>query len=86
MLGAFCFLFNRCAICQVEFDEGETVLLLPCKHLYHKPCIDPWLADNKVSECAVLVEREREVERMFFAFDFYMFVIDTVTILAYTDF
>jgi hypothetical protein len=39
---------NRCAICQVEFEEGESALLLPCKHLYHKPCIDPWLAENKV--------------------------------------
>jgi len=38
---------EKCAICQVEFEEGETVLLLPCKHLYHNPCIRPWLADNK---------------------------------------
>ena len=47
----------RCAICQVEFEEGETVLLLPCKHLYHNPCIRPWLADNKVSrsDCDVLL-------------------------------
>ncbi|UPQ99368.1 RING-type domain-containing protein [Chloropicon primus] len=38
---------EKCAICQVEFEEGEDVLLLPCKHLYHNPCIEPWLAGNK---------------------------------------
>ena len=38
---------EKCAICQIEFEEEETILLLPCKHVYHESCINPWLADNK---------------------------------------
>ena len=48
---------HRCAICQVEFEEGEDALLLPCKHLFHADCIDIWLADNK---CCPVCKQEIE--------------------------
>jgi len=38
----------RCVICRVEFEDGEKLKLLPCKHQYHGECIEQWLNINKV--------------------------------------
>jgi hypothetical protein len=38
----------RCVICRVEFEEGESLVALPCKHSYHPECINQWLQINKV--------------------------------------
>lgn len=35
----------RCSICTEDFTIGEDVRVLPCKHKFHPPCIDPWLID-----------------------------------------
>ncbi|KAE8711777.1 E3 ubiquitin-protein ligase RING1-like [Hibiscus syriacus] len=35
--------FNQCAVCMDEFEEGTEAKQMPCKHLYHKDCILPWL-------------------------------------------
>ncbi|XWS39597.1 hypothetical protein CRYUN_Cryun18bG0068800 [Craigia yunnanensis] len=35
--------FNQCAVCMDEFEEGTQAKQMPCKHLYHKDCIFPWL-------------------------------------------
>ena len=34
---------GACPICQDDFEEGQTVKQLPCKHFYHPNCILPWL-------------------------------------------
>ncbi|KAM1529869.1 hypothetical protein ACFX1Z_019026 [Malus domestica] len=35
----------ECAVCLSEFDDFETLRLLPkCDHVFHPDCIDPWLA------------------------------------------
>ncbi|ONM23134.1 Protein binding protein [Zea mays] len=39
---------DRCVICRVELEEGESLIALPCKHLYHPECINQWLQINKV--------------------------------------
>ncbi|KAK3122354.1 hypothetical protein QOZ80_8BG0668490 [Eleusine coracana subsp. coracana] len=39
---------EQCVICRVEFDEGESLVALPCKHSYHSECINHWLQLNKV--------------------------------------
>ncbi|XP_044575081.1 E3 ubiquitin-protein ligase RNF126-A [Cotesia glomerata] len=33
----------QCSICWEDFILSEFVRQLPCKHLYHAPCIVPWL-------------------------------------------
>ncbi|KAG8087729.1 hypothetical protein GUJ93_ZPchr0010g10666 [Zizania palustris] len=39
---------EQCVICRVEFEEGESLVSLPCKHSYHSDCINQWLQLNKV--------------------------------------
>ncbi|ERN20675.1 hypothetical protein AMTR_s00070p00189230 [Amborella trichopoda] len=39
---------DQCAICQVDYEEGEALVNLPCKHAYHLECINNWFQINKV--------------------------------------
>ncbi|CAH8392491.1 unnamed protein product [Eruca vesicaria subsp. sativa] len=34
---------KRCAVCLEDFEAKETVMLTPCKHMFHEECIVPWL-------------------------------------------
>ncbi|KAK2996369.1 hypothetical protein RJ639_022860 [Escallonia herrerae] len=37
----------ECAVCLNEFEEAETLRLLPsCSHVFHPDCIDAWLASH----------------------------------------
>jgi Ring finger domain len=36
---------KTCSICTEDFVEGRNVRILPCRHIYHRRCIDPWLLD-----------------------------------------
>ncbi|XP_040382952.1 E3 ubiquitin-protein ligase ATL6-like [Oryza brachyantha] len=37
----------ECAVCLSEFDDDETLRLLPrCSHAFHTDCIDAWLASH----------------------------------------
>uniref|UniRef100_A0A5B7CCA7 RING-type E3 ubiquitin transferase n=1 Tax=Davidia involucrata TaxID=16924 RepID=A0A5B7CCA7_DAVIN len=38
---------TECAVCLSEFQEGESLRLLPkCNHAFHLPCIDTWLKSH----------------------------------------
>lgn len=32
-----------CSVCVDDFEQGQDVRVLPCKHKFHPECIDPWL-------------------------------------------
>lgn len=34
---------SQCAVCKDTFELGEEGKQMPCKHIYHKDCIMPWL-------------------------------------------
>eukprot|EP01064_Diplonema_japonicum_P037600 TRINITY_DN8854_c0_g2_i1.p1 TRINITY_DN8854_c0_g2~~TRINITY_DN8854_c0_g2_i1.p1 ORF type:complete len:489 (+),score=82.81 TRINITY_DN8854_c0_g2_i1:103-1569(+) len=36
-----------CTVCQGPYEPGTDVRVLPCKHYYHKLCIDPWVTYNR---------------------------------------
>lgn len=38
---------DMCVICQCSFEINEDVKILPCKHAFHKECVDAWLSDHK---------------------------------------
>jgi len=34
---------TECIVCICDFEEGDRVRVLPCKHVFHSACIDEWL-------------------------------------------
>lgn len=41
---------TQCAICLVEFVEGDFLRLLPCRHFFHPQCADEWLSRPDVPD------------------------------------
>jgi hypothetical protein len=55
-----------CAICIDDFESGESIRPLPCGHIYHPECVDPWLLkhNRKCPTCqqdCVVEEEEQTV-------------------------
>eukprot|EP01017_Pseudomicrothorax_dubius_P027742 TRINITY_DN3237_c0_g1_i11.p1 TRINITY_DN3237_c0_g1~~TRINITY_DN3237_c0_g1_i11.p1 ORF type:complete len:331 (-),score=67.08 TRINITY_DN3237_c0_g1_i11:124-1017(-) len=42
---------NSCSVCLSQFEAREEILVLPCKHYFHDPCLVPWLRKNR--QCPV---------------------------------
>ncbi|NWU97602.1 RN149 ligase, partial [Upupa epops] len=38
---------ENCAVCIENYKLKDTVRILPCKHVFHRTCIDPWLLDHR---------------------------------------
>lgn len=36
---------TQCYICLVEYEEGDSVRILPCNHEFHLTCVDKWLKE-----------------------------------------
>ncbi|KAK9144094.1 hypothetical protein Sjap_003997 [Stephania japonica] len=35
----------QCYICLVEYEEGDSMRILPCHHEFHRACVDKWLKE-----------------------------------------
>lgn len=52
---------QECSICQEYFEVGNSVLKLPCRHLYHTDCVTNWLAMNNTCPlCRLELPKEAE--------------------------
>lgn len=38
---------SECSICRSEFAKEDPLLVLNCKHYFHKKCLDPWFEQGK---------------------------------------
>eukprot|EP01098_Paradermamoeba_levis_P009520 TRINITY_DN3976_c0_g1_i1.p1 TRINITY_DN3976_c0_g1~~TRINITY_DN3976_c0_g1_i1.p1 ORF type:complete len:131 (-),score=21.15 TRINITY_DN3976_c0_g1_i1:244-636(-) len=55
---------ETCTVCQEVLVAGEKVLQLPCRHHYHKDCIQPWFNDhNTCPSCRFELPVEDESEK-----------------------
>ncbi|CAH8831311.1 unnamed protein product [Trichobilharzia szidati] len=39
--------YEQCAICIEAFRPLDNIRILPCRHYFHKTCIDPWLLEQR---------------------------------------
>ncbi|CAH8438007.1 unnamed protein product [Schistosoma turkestanicum] len=39
--------YEQCAICIEPFKAMDNIRILPCRHYFHKLCIDPWLLEQR---------------------------------------
>ncbi|CAG5124496.1 unnamed protein product [Candidula unifasciata] len=39
--------YDPCAICIESYKFHEVIRILPCRHVFHKSCVDPWLLDQR---------------------------------------
>ncbi|XP_045443251.1 E3 ubiquitin-protein ligase RNF149 isoform X1 [Pipistrellus kuhlii] len=37
---------ENCAVCIENFKAKDVIRILPCRHIFHRVCIDPWLSDH----------------------------------------
>ncbi|KAG2707887.1 hypothetical protein I3843_05G151300 [Carya illinoinensis] len=44
---------DSCVICRLDYEDGETLTVLSCKHSYHSECINNWLKINKLGATTV---------------------------------
>ena len=55
-----------CAICMCDAQEGDALRRLPCRHEFHRTCVDRWLADHRtcpMCKSDVVEGLAREAER-----------------------
>jgi len=38
----------KCLVCQSNYEKGEILRSLPCKHCFHVDCVDQWLSKNEI--------------------------------------
>jgi hypothetical protein len=38
---------KKCTICLENFNSKEKVIILPCIHIFHRPCISDWMENKK---------------------------------------
>jgi len=38
---------SSCVVCMCDFEEKQTLRVLPCSHEFHSKCVDKWLKSNR---------------------------------------
>eukprot|EP00941_MAST-03F_sp_MAST-3F-sp1_P005579 g5579.t1 len=56
---------TSCVICQEQFEKMDTLRQLPCKHIFHRKCVDRWLLgkhsclNTRTTNCPICKEDVR---------------------------
>jgi hypothetical protein len=53
---------NRCPICIEEMAATDEVLLLECRHIYHKACGLQWFEDKQ--ECPMCRQKQENLRHL----------------------
>ncbi|CAN4105496.1 unnamed protein product [Withania somnifera] len=43
---------DSCVICRLDYEDGDKLTVLSCKHTYHSECLNNWLQINKLPVCS----------------------------------
>lgn len=46
--------FKHCVICQEPFQDGDSLRVLPCQHLFHCSCINKWIGGENSSDYCII--------------------------------
>ena len=51
---------DACPICLSEFVYGDVVKILPCNHMFHMDCLDPWYLKQSAScpVCKMVITKD----------------------------
>jgi hypothetical protein len=53
-----------CAVCLLEYESGQELRVLPCRHHFHQACIDVWLRKNKTcATCRQEIDRPSNTQQ-----------------------
>jgi hypothetical protein len=56
-------LHGMCAICLNDYEEGESIRVLPCGHFFHPTCVGQWLTNhNACPMCKSAVDPEPQLD------------------------
>uniref|UniRef100_A0A3P8X5Z9 Ring finger protein 150a n=1 Tax=Cynoglossus semilaevis TaxID=244447 RepID=A0A3P8X5Z9_CYNSE len=39
--------YDNCAVCIEGYKPNDVIRILPCRHVFHKHCVDPWLQEHR---------------------------------------
>ena len=54
----------KCLVCQTQYEEGETLMQLPCRHVFHDECVEGWLLRKDCCPyCRSLIVPEKDEKK-----------------------
>lgn len=56
----------ECSVCLCKIEEGDEIRVLRCQHMYHRHCLDKWVAfkNHTCPICRESIRAEREITEL----------------------